>query len=337
MASCLRSMDVGSFLLCANSDFNPKTGLEFFWRGIFFAIPAASVIEWILTRLFSLSTLGFTPGISAGWLPTAGNITLVIVFALSVGLIEEISKLWVVSAVWPSYILPIGESPRPVTFCSWKRFVESPYNVFLIAIFTAGGFASLENIMYVLKSSQTSLSQGLTTALSRALLSVPSHLLWTGAGACSLARKRFALCPFSFGLWAEAWLLPGVLHGIFDGLLFLLSAGRFAPADTLKTRVKGHFEINHEVIMWTLLVVWLIGLLWCVIRARQLFLASRVAPIHMSNNNNQRGPEMGYMPPGPSPLPQQAIAARVIVREQLQPSPIHPLYQTMPAYQQHPV
>ena len=94
----------------------------------------------------------------------------------------------------------------------WKRReFDQHYDGIVYAVFVSLGFAFVENIMYVAE-------YGFSTAVLRAILSVPAHGL---LGVCM--GYFFALAKFSpknrSGLLILSLLIPVLLHGLYDFLL----------------------------------------------------------------------------------------------------------------------
>ena len=95
----------------------------------------------------------------------------------------------------------------------WRnRHFDEYFDGIVYAVFVSMGFALVENIMYVY-------SGGLGTGIMRALLSVPAHFLFA-----VVMGYFFALAKFyrNRGLnMVLAFLVPMLLHGIFDALLMV--------------------------------------------------------------------------------------------------------------------
>ncbi|OQX56279.1 MAG: hypothetical protein B5M53_02300 [Candidatus Cloacimonas sp. 4484_209] len=112
---------------------------------------------------------------------------------LVVGPVEEVLKFGAVMAV---------------VFVS-REFNEW-YDGILYGMVAALGFATLENIIYVL-------SLGLQTGFMRFFLSVPAHALFGGIMGFFLSGAKFSRKTFIWLL--GALLIPIILHSLFDGFL----------------------------------------------------------------------------------------------------------------------
>ena len=103
-----------------------------------------------------------------------------------------------------------------------KDYVADPSSLVLYAITGACGFALVENIQYVLASASVSTTQALTTAVVRAILSIPLH---AGTGAIigsMLARRRFVgrKVPSEQLGFCHIIALPVLFHGFYDWFAF---------------------------------------------------------------------------------------------------------------------
>jgi RsiW-degrading membrane proteinase PrsW (M82 family) len=84
------------------------------------------------------------------------------------------------------------------------------YDGILYAMVASLGFATLENILYVL-------SQGVTVGLMRFFLSVPAHALFGGIMGFFLSGAKFSRRK---ALWLSgALLIPILMHSLFNSLL----------------------------------------------------------------------------------------------------------------------
>ena len=157
---------------------------------------AAGAIEGALTRLLDV-TLG------------GSMLRLVLENFLAVALVEEACKRWVV-----------------LKFAWNHSAFDYRFDAVVYCVFSALGFAALENILYVAE-------YGFAVAVSRALLSVPGHCFFAVYMGIYLGQAKMAeramqwyyieLPDESPGQYLRASLLvPALLHGFWD---FSLSVG----------------------------------------------------------------------------------------------------------------
>ena len=156
----------------------------------------AGAIEGALTRVLDV-TLG------------GGMLRLVLENFLAVALVEEACKRWVVLKF------------------AWRHpAFDYRFDAVVYCVFSALGFAALENILYVAE-------YGFAVAVSRALLSVPGHCFFAVYMGIYLGQAKMAeramqryyieLPDESPGQYLRASLLvPTLLHGFWD---FSLSVG----------------------------------------------------------------------------------------------------------------
>ena len=157
---------------------------------------AAVAIEGALTRVLDV-TLG------------GGMLRLMLENFLAVALVEEACKRWVVLKF------------------AWRHpAFDYRFDAVVYCVFSALGFAALENILYVAE-------YGFAVAVSRALLSVPGHCFFAVYMGIYLGQAKMAeramqryyieLPDESPGQYLRASLLvPALLHGFWD---FSLSVG----------------------------------------------------------------------------------------------------------------
>ncbi len=108
------------------------------------------------------------------------------------GLVEEVFKLVAV-------YLAVYRSPH----------FNEPYDGVIYAASASLGFATIENIGYVL-------SHGLGTGINRAILAVPGHALWGIAMGFYMGAAKFAPAPRRPRLWLLSLVIPITLHGVYD-------------------------------------------------------------------------------------------------------------------------
>lgn len=164
-----------------------KMLLKVFLMGIIVVIPTA-LIENVL------SAVNMFPGI----LGVAFTAFLV------AGFTEEFMKRLVV--VKTVYLNPVfDEKLDGIIYCA----------------FSALGFATIENVMYVVFSFSDVESVG----LYRAILSVPAHMLFAVTMGYYLSLAKYALTPEESGYYfKKSLIMPALLHGIYDFILMSQSS-----------------------------------------------------------------------------------------------------------------
>eukprot|EP00742_Colponemidia_sp_Colp-10_P004772 GILJ01005089.1.p1 GENE.GILJ01005089.1~~GILJ01005089.1.p1 ORF type:complete len:328 (-),score=44.20 GILJ01005089.1:165-1148(-) len=164
--------------------------IKFYLYGILGAIPSV-LIETLLHKLFLMAFM------SSGNVVVRGIFFSFFEAFIVASLIEEVMK----------YCL--------VQYCPGHQGVSHPYGVVIVATSGALGFATLENVSYVLTSSKQVHEQFLT-AIFRALLAVPLHGATGMMIGAKLARRSHfnEVIPFYVVL-----AIPFFLHGLYDFLL----------------------------------------------------------------------------------------------------------------------
>lgn len=96
----------------------------------------------------------------------------------------------------------------------WKdREFDEMYDGILYAVFISLGFATVENLAYVLSS-------GFNTALVRSLTAVPAHALFGVVMGYYLGIAKFARPQYIRKYIWLGFITPVILHGIYDFMLF---------------------------------------------------------------------------------------------------------------------
>lgn len=97
-----------------------------------------------------------------------------------------------------------------------ERAFDHRFDAVVYAVFVSLGFAAIENVLYVCTS-------GLSTAIVRALFSIPGHAMFgIVMGVCLARAKWLSLSGQHQAAQAalrRTWVLPAVLHGAYDFLL----------------------------------------------------------------------------------------------------------------------
>ena len=168
-----------------------KEPLHLKWKifrwGVFVTIVAA-VIELNIEDIYY--SLNITPS-SHFWIYIALSSFVTAAF------VEEALKLWVVKThVYKD-----------------KHFDEIMDGV-TYTIIASLGFATLENILYVFDG-------GIGLAITRALISVPAHAMFSGIMGYYIGKARFSMAQGTDGkIMLKGFLLAVFYHGLFNFLLF---------------------------------------------------------------------------------------------------------------------
>jgi RsiW-degrading membrane proteinase PrsW (M82 family) len=132
---------------------------------------------------------------------------------------------------------------------------DEPVDGIVYAAAAGLGFATLENVIYVFASLETSLFLAVGTGLVRAVLSVPGHVLFSAMWGYSLGKARFIPKEKRPGVIAAGLMLAIASHALFNLLLF-------------------------DAIGFAVLVLVVVPLLWCSVQKRidQALLSSIYRP-----------------------------------------------------------
>lgn len=100
-------------------------------------------------------------------------------------------------------------------FYIWKNTdFNEMYDGIIYGVFLSLGFATVENVLYVIEG-------GMSAALMRIVTAVPAHALFGTVMGYYLGKAKFL--PYSKGKrLIYAWFVPVILHGIYD---FIILAG----------------------------------------------------------------------------------------------------------------
>ncbi|MBC6493162.1 PrsW family intramembrane metalloprotease [Flavihumibacter stibioxidans] len=159
-----------------------------------------------LIKSFFLGMLGIVPAVIMqlaaigllDWLmPANGWIYFILKAFIVVALTEEACKFMMVK--WYAW-------PRP--------FFNEPFDGIVYGVMVAMGFATLENIGYVMQ-------HGWQTAILRMFLSVPAHATFGVLMGYYLGLAKFTHDRHSKQLMVRGLLLSVLFHGLFDLFLFV--------------------------------------------------------------------------------------------------------------------
>jgi RsiW-degrading membrane proteinase PrsW (M82 family) len=140
---------------------------------------------------------------------------------IPVAVFEQVTGLVVPDTIASFTTVPVIEECGKflvvyLTIYRHREFSE-PVDGIVYAVAAALGFATLENVLYVATSYETSLTSAISTGVVRALLSVPAHALFAGMWGYALGQAKF-------GSGGSMVILGGLslailFHGLFNLLL----------------------------------------------------------------------------------------------------------------------
>jgi RsiW-degrading membrane proteinase PrsW (M82 family) len=153
---------------------------------------------------------GMAAIIPAGFLEVSfGFVSSFWQFVFVAPIIEELIKFWIVR----------GAVYENVEF-------DEPVDGIIYAAAAALGFATAENVLYLIQAYRTSAGAVATLAIIRAFLSVPGHALWSAMWGYALGFAKFSDAKRGRELIVRGFILAVVFHGAFN--LVCLSGPLFA-------------------------------------------------------------------------------------------------------------
>lgn len=148
-----------------------------------------------------------------------GMITILPVLALELLLIKvkpDGTKLW---DVFYTAVIVAGFSEEIIKylglrFVIWKNAdFNEMYDGIIYGVFLSLGFATVENVLYVVEG-------GMSTALMRILTAVPAHALFGTVMGYYLGKAKFL--PYAKTKHhIYAWFTPVLLHGAYDFIIMV--------------------------------------------------------------------------------------------------------------------
>jgi RsiW-degrading membrane proteinase PrsW (M82 family) len=148
-----------------------------------------------------------------------------------------------------------------ITVVAWRvRDFDEPMDGVVYGTAVGLGFAAVENLLYVAGAADWA-----NVAILRAILSVPGHGANGAIAGAYIARARFggALGGSKGGHWRRrrllwsAWLVPIVLHSLYDGSLFRIAASNSNPIEILAMALIGA-------------AAWLGGIVFAIVLTRRI-------------------------------------------------------------------
>ena len=131
--------------------------------------------------------------------------------------VYDIAEANLLAAVYTAFVVGglVEESSKFLFFFLyiWKhRDFNEMYDGIVYSVFISLGFATVENLAYVL-------STGFSTAIVRSLTAVPAHALFAVAMGYYLGIARFAKPQYRRKYIILGLIIPVLLHGIYDFIL----------------------------------------------------------------------------------------------------------------------
>lgn len=243
--------------------------------------PILHLVRYLLVGLLSVfAALLMESASSAVWdldlfqHPLAHPITFPLAAFLGIGLLEELSKL-----------LPLW------FFARRDRELDEPFDWVVYAVTVSLGFATIENLCYVLDPE----AGGVATGLFRAMLAVPGHALFGTLMGSRLARAACLTGPAAKRERAWALFEPALWHGAYDALALVAASRSQAPeGDLVRTGAVFGFLVLVAALWWTAAQR--------VREARQLSNTARRTPPLFVPYDFLRPPARGTPPPPPTSI-----------------------------------
>ncbi|HWR60921.1 MAG TPA: PrsW family glutamic-type intramembrane protease [Clostridia bacterium] len=146
-----------------------------------------------------------------------GGLVIPVLFVEMILDIFNVSDNYILSAGYTAFIVAglVEEAFKFLFFFLyiWKnREFNEMYDGIVYSVFISMGFATVENLAYVL-------STGMSTAAVRAVTAVPAHALFAVAMGYYLGIAKFAGPRYRQKYLRRGFIIPVMLHGIYDFIL----------------------------------------------------------------------------------------------------------------------
>lgn len=159
--------------------------VKFFLLGVFMGV-IALIIEFILLKLNILT--GYT--------------SIIYISFIVAGMTEEGLKAFVLI---PNLLK--------------ERYFNEELDGIIYSVFLSLGFATLENLLYILKEDQSTVIQ---VGIIRAIISVPAHMLFAITMGYYISKYKFSTDKFKKREYLIlSVLIPILIHGVFDFILMI--------------------------------------------------------------------------------------------------------------------
>lgn len=130
---------------------------------------------------------------------------------------------------------------------------NEPMDGIVYAVAVGLGFASLENVLYVVSAYLQSPALGAGTLVVRAFLSVPGHAIFAGMWGYALGIAKFSVPERRQSIILQGLVIAMVLHGLFNFLLGITEVFAFAILIFLLILIPGMWWLIHRRIRQALM------------------------------------------------------------------------------------
>ena len=136
-----------------------------------------------------------------------------------VGLAGTSANTWI-GALWNAFVGAAMPEEAAKLLMLWlllrrNKYFDERFDGIVYACCVGMGFAGTENILYLFGN----LDSWQSTAVARAVFAVPAHFMFAVAMGYFYSKVHFR--DMSWGYRSLIFVVPVVLHGIYDGLLFM--------------------------------------------------------------------------------------------------------------------
>lgn len=135
------------------------------------------------------------------------------------GLVSSAPSTWI-GALWNAFVGAAMPEEAAKLLMLWlvlrrNKYFDERFDGIVYACCVGMGFAGTENILYLFGN----IDSWQSVAIGRAVFAVPGHFMFAVAMGYFYSKIHFRDMPWSYR--AQVYLAPVMLHGIYDGLLFM--------------------------------------------------------------------------------------------------------------------
>jgi RsiW-degrading membrane proteinase PrsW (M82 family) len=181
------------------------------------AVAPGIAVCLFIWSLHKMGRASMRPLITSFILGAVATLPALAVQLLSVDVRNEPGRHSILSYIWYAFgVVALSEEGSKFLVLRWyaypKTIFREPFDGVVYGVVIAMGFATVENIEYVLQF-------GVETGVSRFFLAIPAHAAFAVLMGYPVGRAKFS--PGSFWLMAKGLLVAVLFHGSFDFFLFL--------------------------------------------------------------------------------------------------------------------